>query len=66
VIRDLVVGSWPFWYPVAAAAGLFVASQLRRLGVRRLARARRTLSDVEIARAGRPSSPASIDVEPMR
>jgi hypothetical protein len=64
-MRDLILGYSPFWYPVAAAAGFFVVSQLRRPGARRLERARRSLSELEIARAGRPS-PAPIDVEPMR
>lgn len=63
-LHDLVVGFWPFWYPVAAAAGLFVGSWMSRRWKRRVARARRLL-DREIAASGRPS-PAPIDVELMR
>lgn len=66
---DVLVGYWPLWYPVAAAAGIFmgawVCGWLSRWYKRRLARVRRSLSELEIARAGRPS-PAPIDVEPMR
>lgn len=65
MIRNLLIGFWPFWYPVAFAAGFFVVACLRRLGGRRLAKARRSLSEREVALAGRPS-PAPIDVELMR
>jgi hypothetical protein len=64
-LEQTLIGYWPLFYPFAAAALLALVALARRAGERRLRRARRALSDYEIARAGRPS-PAPIDVEPLR
>lgn len=65
MIRDLLVGYWPFLYPFAALVLGAAAVRMARGWNRRVARARRSLTEQDAARAGRPS-PAPIDVEPMR
>lgn len=64
-MRDLLIGYWPLWYLATAVALVLVASWFSRWYQRRLTRARRSLTEIDAARAGRPS-PAPIDVELMR